>query len=764
MSSPEQWARDGLAALQAGRLDVAESNLRRYLSVAPGQPQVLHWLGLTLLHRYEYAEAIATIGSAGRLLGWPLEMRYNYCVALGSGIPLYMPTGLIQRINQLADHRKKTRSERESQATSFRLLLLYAGADAPELINPDSGDGAGRSSGALEILCERFVWSASADDPMAIASALKRHDAHYVCIVDSRDRIDCTHMAAMCRALHFSDAGWGFARVELARGTALQTDFPPELTTALVRHATLAVCDSTTKECFANPLLPVHVSNIVVDPRLLVDCQWSGLSPATVLPHLATELASLAEPLFVTQTILTIGEAELGELRQNIDAARQASGRALEKMFRAFLDGRALPNPLAPDPRLHPVAGIRHFLRYGSGAYLGPELLEAVARRVTEANAMPSPALVRDGGVDLIGFTRAETGLGENLRSVVRVAQQAGVPVSAVELEFELGVRRMDRSVDATLVDAPERAVRIYALNPDLLGQVLMPCRRSGAFDHYRVGCWAWELERLPPSWVAATEWMDELWGISDFVRDSIARATDKPVFTLSSSIQPPVCSRVYSRAEFGIPQDAVVFLYSFAYESYVSRKNPWATIRAFRRAFPGHVRDACLVIKTSASGRFADMAKSLREEAADDPRIVFVDAILTRDEVAGLQHCCDVYVSLHRSEGFGFGIAECMSIGKLAIATGYSANLDFMKSDNSLLVDYDLVPVGSGNYVDSDGQVWAEARLDDAADKMRVAYDSRSMREETGKRAASFIAAHFSPQAVAAVFRGHIERIYRGL
>ena len=32
---------------------------------------------------------------------------------------------------------------------------------------------------------------------------------------------------------------------------------------------------------------------------------------------------------------------------------------------------------------------------------------------------------------------------------------------------------------------------------------------------------------------------------------------------------------------------------------------------------------------------------------------------------------CCDVYVSLHRSEGFGFGMAEAMALGKPVIATG---------------------------------------------------------------------------------------------
>ena len=44
------------------------------------------------------------------------------------------------------------------------------------------------------------------------------------------------------------------------------------------------------------------------------------------------------------------------------------------------------------------------------------------------------------------------------------------------------------------------------------------------------------------------------------------------------------------------------------------------------------------------------------------------------------LIHCCDVYVSLHRAEGFGLGMAEAMKMGKAVIATNYSGNTDFTK------------------------------------------------------------------------------------
>ena len=52
----------------------------------------------------------------------------------------------------------------------------------------------------------------------------------------------------------------------------------------------------------------------------------------------------------------------------------------------------------------------------------------------------------------------------------------------------------------------------------------------------------------------------------------------------------------------------------------------------------------------------------------------------------------CDVFVSLHRAEGFGLTIAEAMALGKPTIATAYSANMDFTTPGNSYLVRYDLV------------------------------------------------------------------------
>ena len=92
------------------------------------------------------------------------------------------------------------------------------------------------------------------------------------------------------------------------------------------------------------------------------------------------------------------------------------------------------------------------------------------------------------------------------------------------------------------------------------------------------------------------------------------------------------------------------------------------------------------------------------------------------------LQASCDCYVSLHRSEGLGLGMAECMLLGKPVVATAYSGNLAFMDADNSCLVDYSLIPVREGEYPAWQDQHWAEPDIEQAAAYLRRLADDEGV------------------------------------
>ena len=244
--------------------------------------------------------------------------------------------------------------------------------------------------------------------------------------------------------------------------------------------------------------------------------------------------------------------------------------------------------------------------------------------------------------------------------------------------------------------------------------------RRDGV---YRVAYWNWELERVPEQWVKAAELVEEIWAPTRFVAEAMRAVMPKPVYHILPGVEVGPVESV-ARESIGIAEDHFVFLFMFDLHSQVHRKNPLAVFRAFQKAFRETDR-ATLLIKTSGGDiHSADLAE-LRETVRG-PNIILVDRLMTRAQAYGLISQCDCFVSLHRSEGFGLGLAEAMLLAKPVIATGYSGNLDFMNRENSLLVDYELVEIVEDRPIYTRGNFWAEPCVDQAAAFMRDVYENR--------------------------------------
>ena len=90
---------------------------------------------------------------------------------------------------------------------------------------------------------------------------------------------------------------------------------------------------------------------------------------------------------------------------------------------------------------------------------------------------------------------------------------------------------------------------------------------------------------------------------------------------------------------------------------------------------------EACLVMKTMNLDRWPEANYELRRRL-DRVGGIVIDEQLTDKEVASLTRCSDVYVSLHRSEGFGLGMAEAMFFGVPVIATMLFRQRGFLTAD----------------------------------------------------------------------------------
>jgi glycosyltransferase involved in cell wall biosynthesis len=210
----------------------------------------------------------------------------------------------------------------------------------------------------------------------------------------------------------------------------------------------------------------------------------------------------------------------------------------------------------------------------------------------------------------------------------------------------------------------------------------------------------------------------------------------------------PPLAPEPPARAAFGLPERGTAFLFVFDVSSQAERKNPLAVIRAFREA--GFSRDEATLVLKFTNPAFDRAAIRRLHQEASGLNVLFLDGFMSRRELTSLLNTCDVYVSLHRSEGFGVTILEAMALAKPVIATGYSANLDFMTPANSHLVNYELVTLTKNSGPYPRGFTWAEPDVSHAARLMRIVAEDPMAARELGRRAAADVQAGFNIAVVA--------------
>jgi glycosyltransferase involved in cell wall biosynthesis len=349
-------------------------------------------------------------------------------------------------------------------------------------------------------------------------------------------------------------------------------------------------------------------------------------------------------------------------------------------------------------------------------------------------------------GINLVGYAHGEFGIGEILRRYAYTLQGSDVPFVVRNFDVGIASRQCDLSMRDFLSEECRYEVNLFCINADQLPMAREHLGDAVFAGHYNIGCWFWELEEFPEQWHGAIDLVDEIWVTSPFVRDAIAACTSKPVNIVPVALGVDL-PRNYSRREFRLAEGAFLCLVSFDFNSFATRKNAEGAITAFRRAFAEGRSNVRLLIKTINGQRHPDELRRLTAVAAGDDRIEVRDGFLDRFGMWALQACCDCYVSLHRSEGFGLQMAECMLLGKPVVATGYSGNLAFMDANNSCLVSYSLVSVEEGEYPAWQGQHWAEPDIDQAAAYLKRLADEPAYARRIGEKAKASVRRRLSSE-----------------
>jgi glycosyltransferase involved in cell wall biosynthesis len=341
---------------------------------------------------------------------------------------------------------------------------------------------------------------------------------------------------------------------------------------------------------------------------------------------------------------------------------------------------------------------------------------------------------IKSGGIAIKSFILSEIGLGQASRNIIKAIDSEGVPVSLHDypLKGRSSVREYADRIDKKrrskfqLVVLPPTELKRCGRIPKEVHSILYPY---------------WELPRLNPKWVRKAQAFHEIWAPSRYIEKMFLDAGFRTTLVPQPLRIPELIDPVPHR------DSKLRILTYFDFDSRPARKNIHGTIQAFQQAFP--VQDDVRLLIKCRGVNDEGTRGYLGEQIVSDKRLTLIDSYLSPQEMSDLLTGCDVFISLHRSEGFGFGPAEALAAGKAVISTGYSGTTDFISEDTGYPVRYRLIAVKKGEYPEWKDQKWADPDINHAAEILQTIYANPEEARIKGMKGREFMINNHSPEVI---------------
>ena len=364
-------------------------------------------------------------------------------------------------------------------------------------------------------------------------------------------------------------------------------------------------------------------------------------------------------------------------------------------------------------------------------------------------------------GTLFIGYAEGALGLGQAFRANLRAAEAAELSFAVYPFRVGIETRMLEPFMPQRYDETHPRDVNVIGVACDQVPVVFQSVAPGLLNNSYNILCPYWELPRAPEEWRTNLTNIQEIWAPNTYIAKAFAHIFEGPIVVMPPAMEDTGGDHP-ARAHFGMDDERFYFMFSFDYYSSPFRKNPLGVLYAFQRAFPRGDENVGLVIKsTGAPEHFPDIKAIIEEAMRRDPRIMLFDSNMPRGEMLGLIRESDSYVSLHRAEGFGLGMAEAMTFERIVIGTDFSGSTDFLNNETGYPVPYQSRSVEEHEYPWSAGQVWAEPDVDAAANIMaQVAADPTEGRMRA-RNARMRIESSYSPGVVGEAMKARLDVLF---
>lgn len=331
------------------------------------------------------------------------------------------------------------------------------------------------------------------------------------------------------------------------------------------------------------------------------------------------------------------------------------------------------------------------------------------------------------------GPTRRASGLGYASREYVRALKQQGIAV-------HIGAPTRTRSRG--------KKVLIYHYAPNLIH---FKDERS-QYDGIILNT-VWETSRTPRRWLSYMNRFDAICVPSKHNKKALRNSGVKvPIFIVPHGVNAKVFHPANKKMPLREAKGKFIFVSVFGFQH---RKNPEALLRAYWEEFSSK-DNVLLVIKTNGYASYENekwikraimkYKKRLGIRKKTAPIVIKAHRLNDR-QLKGIYTLGNAFVLPTRGEGVGLPFLESLASGVPVIATRWGGQMDFLTSNNSFLVPYQLknpsVSMNSKHSISrkfshlfaEKGQQWAEPGRRGLKAIMRQAYENPALCKRKGRQ-----------------------------
>ena len=342
-------------------------------------------------------------------------------------------------------------------------------------------------------------------------------------------------------------------------------------------------------------------------------------------------------------------------------------------------------------------------------------------------------------GFNLCGHFDGCFGLAENARNVAIALDNIDIPHVCTNVVVPWHASNIHSQINFVITNPFN--INFFAINwnEDLydtfrLNDLDLREYRSGKIN---LALWASEVQAVMPTMVELSTDYEQIFTISRFCAESMSVGLNRDITLLD--LPPPRLEPVEidaarrivgQKVNFIITKYTFVVSFIFDFHSCIERKNPYDVISVFEKAL-GDYTNTILILKIINDG-YMEYQKDLErlrkqiEDSSVSHRIILATGHWSENEISALYSITNVYLSMHRSEGQGITLLQCLNQGIPVICTNYSGNTDFCHDFNSWLVDYhfvDISPNAKGYEFFSGKVKWAQPDVEQAAEYLKYIY-----------------------------------------